>query len=173
MNAFRKTLTAAALTSAALLAVAGTSAAAATGARSANADVAWCTSADLDINAHDAHSPNQDTKLFWITIAARDGVTCRIGGALSNVRFLSAKGNNLNISVAGGQSDDDVEILLDGGIHEAAVYVGTPVGGPRLAPASMSFTLPGENGPGDTMQIAWPSNVGGYVVMSAIQYPAG
>ncbi|GGP45457.1 hypothetical protein [Saccharothrix coeruleofusca] len=168
MNVFRKTLTAAALTSAALLAVAGTSAASAGNAQSANSDVPWCTDADLNVRAHDGHSPNSGSKLFIIELAAKEGVSCKIGGPLSNVRFFDAKGE-LDVALTVGRKPEYVEVPVNSQ-HSAVVYAATPSSGPSVTPTGISFDLPGKGQLAGKVKIAWPSDLRGPVTFGHISY---
>lgn len=143
---------------------------AATGASAtAQADVPWCTGGDLVITAHDMRSPSSASKAHQIIFTAADGVSCRIGGSLSDVRFLDADGEDLGVEpeVRGG---DHVEVPV-GGSGRAAVYVASQIHGPRVAPASVRFTLPGEDGPGDQVTVAWPSGLSPVVRFGSLTAP--
>ncbi|MET9231970.1 hypothetical protein [Lentzea sp. NPDC003310] len=158
MNSFR--FTALTLAGAALLTAAGTP---------AQAETPWCTGADLVVTAHDMRSPSPASKAHRIRLAAADGVSCVIGGSLSDVRFLDADGEDLGIDPE-VQPGDYAEVLV-GGHREAAVYVASQIHGPRVTPASVRFTLPGENGPGDSVTAAWPSNHSPVVRLGSLTAP--
>lgn len=144
--------TAIALTGAALVAGVATTAA------YAQAETPWCTGADLVISAHDMRSPTIASKAFQIVFAGADGDSCKIGGTLSDVRFLDAGGEDMGIEPTGGQNGEYVEVLV-GGHREAAVYMSSQSHGPRVTPASVRFTLPGQGSAGDSITVAWPSNL--------------
>jgi hypothetical protein len=170
VSKLRHTTTVAALVGAAVLGVTGTAVAlAANGTRTAAGAGGWCTGHDLRITARDAHSPNSGSKLFWIAFAARDGVTCRIGGGLSNVRFLDEKGQDMNVPLNGGHRDY-VELPVDAS-HEAAVYVASQSKGPMVHPASIRFDLPGQGSLGDEVTVAWPSDLGARVQITDLMAP--
>lgn len=167
MNTFGKT--AVALAGAALVAVGGTGAANAQDTRS---DTEWCTGSDLKISAHRMNKPSANQTAHWMRIAPSEGVSCKIGGSLSNVRFLDASGQDMNIPLAGGQTGDYVEVPV-GGIHEAAVYVGSQIQGPTVTPAYMMFNLPGQGRLGDLVLVAWPSSIGTIVRVGDVTQPVG
>ncbi|MFD4642208.1 hypothetical protein ACFWN2_33215 [Lentzea sp. NPDC058436] len=162
MNSLRKTalgLAGAALLSAVVPAVASAD------------DTPWCTGDDLVITAHNMRSPSPASKAHQILFAAADGVSCRIGGSLSDVRFLDADGEDLGINPE-MQNGDYVEVPVVEW-REAAVYVASQIHGPRVTPASVRFTLPGENGPGDSVTVAWPSNLSPVVRFGSLTAPVG
>jgi hypothetical protein len=167
VNTFGKT--AVALAGAALVAVAGTAAANALDTRS---ETRWCTGSDLVISAHRMHSPSAATTAHWMRFAPAEGASCKIGGTLSNVRFLDAEGKDMNIPLAGGQTGHYVEVPV-GGVHEAAVYVSSQIHGPRVSPASIRFNLPGQGSLGDQVTVAWPSSLGAIVRVGDIMEPVG
>lgn len=167
MNSFRKTTTAAALAGAAFLAVAGTAV-----ADAADTQTPWCTGSDLVISAHRMNKPSANATAHWIRIAPAEGVSCKIGGSLSNVRFLDAGGQDMNIPLAGGQTGHYVEVPV-GGIHEAAVYVGSQIQGPTVTPAYMMFNLPGQGSLGNLVLVAWPSSIGSIVRVGDVMEPVG
>ncbi|GAA3434131.1 hypothetical protein GCM10018954_037350 [Kutzneria kofuensis] len=163
-------MTVAALAGAVALGVTGTAVAfAADGTRTTAGDVGWCTGHDLQITARDAHSPNSGSKLFRIAFAARDGVTCKIGGGLSNVRFLDEKGQDMNVPLNGGHHAY-VELPVDAS-HEATVYVASQSEGPMVHPASIRFDLPGQGSLGDEVTVAWPSGLGARVRITDLMAP--
>jgi hypothetical protein len=162
---FRKT--AFVVAGAALLAGAGTFAAQAQSDTSAGTP--WCTGADLVISAHDMRSPSAATTAHRIRFVAAEGVTCKIGGSLSNVRFLDANGRDMNVSLTGGQGQY-TEALVDAN-REAAVYVGSPRKSAQVTPAFIRFDLPGQGSLGDAVKIAWPSGVGTPVQLSNVMMP--
>ncbi|NGY61576.1 hypothetical protein G7043_21850 [Lentzea sp. NEAU-D13] len=167
MNPFRKTLSAAVLAGAAVLAV--TSAAQGANAQPSAGPV-WCTSAHIDVKAHDAHSPSKTDKLFWIRFTAKEGANCKIGGTLSNVRFVDTNGNDVGARLTGGQNGKYVELPVDG-VREAAVYVTTKRGGQRFAPAGIIFNLPGQGRLGDLVKLPWPSDLGEFVTVTDLMAP--
>ncbi|SFR10441.1 hypothetical protein SAMN04488564_103399 [Lentzea waywayandensis] len=158
MNKIR--LTAVALAGATLLTVAGTP---------AQAETPWCTGSDLVVSAHDMRSPSSASKAHQIRFAAAEGVSCTIGGSLSDVRFLDADGEDLGIEPT-VQSGEYVEVPV-GGYREAAVYVASQIHGPRVTPASIRITLPGQDGPGDSVTVAWPSNLSPVVRLGSLTAP--
>lgn len=162
MNTLGKT--AVALAGAALLTVPGTVA--------AQAETPWCTGSDLVISAHRMNKPSANATAHWMRLAPAEGASCKIGGSLSNVRFLDAGGRDLNIPLAGGQTGPYVEVPV-GGIHEAAVYVGSQIQGPTVTPAYMMFNLPGQGGLGDLVLVAWPSSIGTIVRVGDVTEPVG
>ncbi len=162
MNTFGKT--AVALAGAALVAVTGTVA--------AQAETPWCTGSDLVISAHRMNSPSAGSTAHWMRFAPAEGASCKIGGSLSNVRFLDAAGQDMNIPLAGGQTGHYVEVPV-GGIHEAAVYVASQIHGPRVTPAFMQFNLPGQGSLGDQVTVAWPSGLGAIVRVGDLMEPVG
>jgi hypothetical protein len=165
VNAFRKT--AVVVAGAALLAGAGTFAAQAQS--NSSAETPWCTGSDLVISAGDMRSPSSATKGHQIRFVAAEGVSCRIGGRLSNVRFLDADGHDMDVSLTGGQGQY-TEAPVDAD-REAAVYVGSPRTGPQVTPAFIRFDLPGQGSLGDSVKIAWPSSVGTPVQLSGVMMP--
>lgn len=164
MNTFGKT--AVALTGAALVVVAGT------GAANAQSETGWCTGSDLVISAHRMNKPSANATAHWMRLAPAEGVSCKIGGSLSNVRFLDAGGRDMNIPLAGGQTGHYVEVPV-GGIYEAAVYVGSQIQGPTVTPAYMLFNLPGQGSLGDLVLVAWPSSLGTIVRVGDVMEPVG
>ncbi|GAB2855348.1 hypothetical protein [Lentzea nigeriaca] len=174
MNRFRKTTMIGVLAVGAVLAVAGTSAAQGFGKQSetsAQSETPWCSGSDLVITAHKMHSPSEATTAHHIRLAAAEGVSCKIGGTLSNVRFLDAEGRDMNVQLAGGQTGHYVELPVDG-THEAAVYVASQIHGPRVNPASIQFNLPGKGSLGDSVTVAWPSGLGALVRVGDLMAPA-
>jgi hypothetical protein len=165
VNAFRKT--AVVVAGAALLAGAGTLAAQAQS--NSSAETPWCTGSDLVISANDMRSPSSATTAHRIRFVAAEGVSCRIGGRLSNVRFLDADGRDMGVSLTGGQGQY-TEALVDAN-GEAAVYVGSPRKDPQVTPAFIRFDLPGQGSLGDSVKIAWPSSVGTPVQLSGVMMP--
>ncbi|WP_285643919.1 hypothetical protein [Lentzea sp. NBRC 102530] len=101
-----------------------------------------------------------------IRLVAADGVSCVLGGSLSDVRFLDADGQDLGIDPE-IQPGDHVEVQA-GGHREAAVHVASQIHGPRENPASVRFTLPGS---GDPVTVAWPSNLSPVVRFGSITAP--
>ena len=166
MNKFRTTTIA--LAGAALLAVAGTAAA---NALDTQQETRWCTGADMVISAHDMRPRGTTTKGHEIRFAAAEGVTCTIGGKLSNVRFLDAKGQDLNVALTGGQGEYR-EATIHGEYH-AVVYAGSPVQGSQVTPAFIQFDLPGQGSLGDRITTAWPSSIGAPVQFGNIGWPVG
>ena len=166
MNPFRKTLSAAVLTGAAVLAA--TSAAHGDSAQPSAGPV-WCTSAYIDVKAHNRPSPSASDKLFWIRFTAKEGANCKIGGSLSNVRFVDTNGNDVGVGI-NGPKGDYVELPI-GGVHEAAVYVSSKLGGHRIKPAGIIFNLPGKGRPGDLVKLAWPSDLGTSVAITDLMAP--
>lgn len=162
MNSIRKSITAGSLAAAAALAVVGTHSAQA-------ADAPWCDGSDLVISAHDMRSPSSASKGHVIRFAAADGVTCTIGGTLSNVRFLDAEGHDMNVPLTGGQGQYQETTVQ--GIFGAVVYVGSPKAGPQVSPAFVQFDLPGQGSLGDRITTAWPSSIGGPVQVGNIMSP--
>lgn len=157
--------TAVALAGAAIVAVTGTSV--------AQAETPWCTGSDLKISAHRMNKPSANQTAHWMRIAPAGGVSCKIGGSLSNVRFLDATGRDMNIPLAGGQTGHYVEVPV-GGIYEAAVYVGSTIQGPTVTPAYMMFNLPGQGGRlSDLVLIPWPSSIGTIVRVGDVVEPVG
>lgn len=168
MNTFGRT--AVALAGAALVAVGGTGAATAADTRS---ETRWCTGSDLVISAHRMNKPSANATAHWMRFAPAEGASCKIGGSLSNVRFLDATGRDMNIPLAGDQTGRYVEVPV-GGIYEAAVYVGSQIQGPTVTPAYMMFNLPGQDGrPGDLKLISWPSSIGTIVRVGDVMEPVG
>ncbi|MGW6932845.1 hypothetical protein ACWGE0_22505 [Lentzea sp. NPDC054927] len=164
MNTFGRT--AVALTGAALVAVAGS------GAANAQSETQWCTGSDLVISAHRMNKPSANATAHWMRFAPAEGASCKIGGSLSNVRFLDAGGRDMNIPLAGGQTGHYVEVPV-GGIHEAAVYVGSQIQGPTVSPAYVLFNLPGQGSLGDLVLVAWPSSIGTIVRVGDVMEPVG
>ncbi|MDX3656815.1 hypothetical protein PV646_05800 [Streptomyces sp. ID05-26A] len=164
MNKFRKA--AIVLAGAALVTGAGASAALA-----GQADSPWCTGADLAISVHDMRSPSPSTsKAHAIRFVAAEGASCRIGGTVSNVRFLDAQGNNMNASQNGGQPPYTETTVGDG--RYAVTYVASQLQSPQIYPAFVRFTLPGQGRTGDLVTIAWPaSGIGANVRMGGITEP--
>ena len=164
MNSFRKT--AAALAAGTLLAVAATPAAQAV---DTPAKAPWCTGDDLVITAHDMRPTTNPDKGHVIRFAAAEGVTCTIGGSLSNVRFLDADGADMNVALTGGQGRYTEATVHD--IFSAVVYVGSPKKSSAVTPASIQFDLPGQGSLGDRVTVAWPSWIGTPVVFTNIGWP--
>lgn len=168
MSRFRTIVTAAALVGSAALAVVATSVAQASGTEAA---APWCTGGDLAISVHDMHSPSPSTtKAHMITFVAAEGASCRIGGTVSNVRFLDAQGNNMNASQNGGQPPYTETSVGEG--RYAATYVASDLKSPQIHPAFVRFNLPGQGKTGDLVTIAWPkSGIGANVRMGGITAP--
>ena len=167
MNPFRKTLSAAVAASAAFLAVA--SAAQGANAQPQSADLPWCTSAYIDVKAHNRPSPSVSDKLFWIRFTAKEGAYCKIGGSLSNVRFVDTNGNDVGVSI-NGPKGAYVELPI-GDHREAAVYVSSKLGGKRIKPAGIIFNLPGKGRPGDVVKLPWPSDLGESLTITDLMSP--
>jgi hypothetical protein len=163
---FRKTTTIGALAVGAVLAVAGTAAAQSFGAQ---AETRWCTGSDLVISATDMRSPSAATTAHRIRFVAAEGVSCRIGGSLSNVRFLNANGDDMGVQLTGGQGQY-TEAPVDAN-REAAVYVSSPRKSALRTPAFIRFDLPGQGSLGDAVKIAWPSSIGTPVQLSNVMMP--
>lgn len=145
---------------------------AATGTVAAQAETPWCTGGDLVISAHRMNSPSAGTTAHWMRFAPAEGVSCKIGGSLSNVRFLDAEGQDMNLQLAGGQTGHYVEVPVEG-FREAAVYVASQIQGPRVTPASIQFNLPGQGSLGDQVTVAWPSSIGALVRVGDLMEPVG
>jgi hypothetical protein len=169
MGNYRTIATAAAVAGAAVLGVVATSAAQ---AGQAEEQLPWCSGSDLAISVHDMRSPSPSTtKAHVITFVAAEGASCRIGGTVSNVRFLDAQGNNMNASQTGGQPPYTETSVGEG--RYAAKYVASDLKSPQLYPAFVRFNLPGQGKTGDLVTIAWPkSGIGANVRMGGIQAPA-
>jgi hypothetical protein len=167
VSKFRTVATAAALVGAAGLTVVATSFAQA----SDPAATPWCTADDLAIGVYDAHSPSPSTtKAHQISFVAAEGASCRIGGTVSNVRFLDLQGKDMNASQNGGQPPY-TETLVDGNRY-AVTYVASSLQGPQMYPAFVRFNLPGQGKLGDLVTIPWPnSGIGANVRMGGIQAP--
>lgn len=155
--------TAVALAGAALMAVTGTSA--------AQAETPWCTGSDLVISAHRMNKPSANKTQHWMRFAPAEGASCKISGTLGNVRFVDAGGREMNLQVTGGEPGEDVAVPV-GGIYEAAAYVISTIQGPQVFPASIHFDLPGQDGPGDRVAVAWPSGIGALVQVGGLRRPA-
>lgn len=174
MSKFRTTTIA--LAGAALLAVGGTAAAYAFEVQqetksNAQQEARWCTGSDLVISAHDMRPNGNTYKGHEIRFAAAEGVTCTIGGSLSNVRFLDAKGQDMNVPLTGGQGEYREATVRDGW-YPAVAYAGSPIKGPQVTPAYIQFDLPGQGSLGDRITIAWPSSIGAPVNFGNIGWPA-
>ncbi|MEU0881084.1 hypothetical protein ABZ345_20955 [Lentzea sp. NPDC005914] len=162
MNTFGKTA----------VAVAGAALVAATGTVAAQAETPWCTGSDLVISAHRMNKPSANATAHWMRLAPAEGVSCKIGGSLSNVRFFDASGRKMNIQIAGGQTGNYVEVPVEG-YREAAVYVGSQITGPTVTPAFILFNLPGQGSLGDEMLVPWPSSIGTTVRIGDVTEPVG
>ncbi|WP_090067358.1 hypothetical protein [Lentzea flaviverrucosa] len=161
MNSFRNT--ALALAGAALLSAAGPTTAQA-------ADVApWCTGDDLVISAHDMRPNGTTNKGHVVRFTAAEGVTCTIGGSVSNLRFLDAEGADMNVPLTGGQGEYSEATVH--GFYSAVLYVGSRISGPHVTPASIQFDLPGKGSLGDRVTVAWPSWIGTPVQAGNIGWP--
>ncbi|MEU7478989.1 hypothetical protein AB0A63_23590 [Lentzea sp. NPDC042327] len=158
MNKIRPT--AVALAGAALLAAAGTP---------AQAETPWCTGDDLVITAHDMRPTTSPNKGHVIRFAAVEGVTCTIGGSLSNVRFLDAEGRDLDVPLTGGQGPYTEATVH--GIFSAVAYVGSPKKSDTVTPAFIRFDLPGKGSLGARVTTAWPSWIGTPVQFTNIGWP--
>ena len=166
MSRFRTIATAAALASTAALAGVAASAAQA----SDPAAAPWCTGDDLAIRVDDMRSPSVKDKAHVIRFVAAEGVSCRIGGTVSNLRFLDWKGNDIHAALNGGQPPYSETLI--GGDSYAAKYVASNSEGPQQFPAFVRFNLPGQGRTGDLVTIAWPtSGIGANVRMGGIQAP--
>jgi hypothetical protein len=165
---FRKIAIAAALTGAAALAAVATSAAQASGTTAATP---WCTGSDLAIAVYDMHSPSAKSKAHQIRLVSAEGASCRIGGSLSNVRFLDNRGRDIHASQNGGQPPY-TETLVNENVS-AVVYVASDAEGPQLTPAFVRFNLPGQGALGDLVTVPWPkSGIGANVRMGGVSAPA-
>jgi hypothetical protein len=156
----------------AAVALAGAALMTVTGTVAAQAETPWCTGSDLVISAHRMNKPSANATAHWMRLAPAEGASCKIGGSLSNVRFLDATGKDMNIPLAGGQTGHYTEVKV-GGIHEAAVYVGSQIQGPTVTPAYMLFNLPGQGSLGDLVLVAWPSSIGTIVRVGDVMEPVG
>lgn len=168
MSRFRTIATAAALASTAALGVVAASAAQASDPAAA---APWCTGDDLAIRVDDMRSPKAEDKAHMIRFVAAEGVSCRIGGTVSNLRFLDLKGNDVHAALNGRQPVY-TETLI-GGDSFAAMYVVSNSEGPQQSPAFVRFNLPGKGKLGALITIAWPaSGIGAeYVRGSGIVTP--
>lgn len=167
MSRFRTIATATALAGGAVLAVVATSAAQASGTK---AETPWCTGSDLAIRVDDMHSPSVKSKAHVIRFVAAEGASCRIGGTVSNVRFLDLQGKDIHASQNGGQPPY-TETPVDEDRY-AVTYVASDGEGPQLSPAFVRFNLPGQGKQGDLVTIAWPkSGIGANVRMGGITAP--
>ncbi|SDN88037.1 hypothetical protein [Lentzea jiangxiensis] len=166
MNRFRKSATIGSLVAVAALALAGTSAAQAAGTSSA---APWCTGDDLVIAAHDMRPTSNPDKGHVLSFTAAEGVTCTIGGSLSNVRFLDAKGQDMNVPLTGGQGQYTETTVH--GIFASVVYIGSPKKSLSVTPAFIQFDLPGQGSLGDRITTAWPSWIGVPVQIGNIMWP--
>ncbi|NKE58621.1 hypothetical protein FXN61_18065 [Lentzea sp. PSKA42] len=167
MSRFRTIATAAALAGTAALAVVATSAAQASDTK---AETRWCTGSDLAIRVDDMHSPSVKSKAHMIRFVSAEGATCRIGGTVSNVRFLDLNGKDMHASQNGGQPPyTEAPVGED---RYAVTYVASDGEGPQLSPAFVRFNLPGQGKLGDLVTIAWPkSGIGANVRMGGITVP--
>ncbi|HUQ62100.1 hypothetical protein [Lentzea sp.] len=168
MNRLRKSATIGSLVAAAALALAGTSAAQAAGT---SPDAPWCTGDDLLIAAHDMRPTSSPNKGHVISFTAAEGVTCTIGGSLSNVRFLDAEGRDMNVPLTGGQGEYTEATVS--GYSSAVVYIGSPKKSSSVTPAFIQFDLPGQGSLGDRIVTAWPSWIGVPVQIGNIGWPVG
>ncbi|SDF93019.1 hypothetical protein SAMN05216553_104229 [Lentzea fradiae] len=162
----RKSANIGALAATAALVLGGTATAQAAGTSSS---APWCTGSDLVISAHDMRPTTSPSKGHVIRFAAAEGVTCTIGGTVSNVRFLDATGQDMNVALTGGQGEYHEATVH--GIFSAVMYVGSPKAGPQVTPAFVRFDLPGQGSLGDRVTTAWPSSIGGPVQMTNIMWP--
>ncbi|MFD9704695.1 hypothetical protein [Lentzea sp. NPDC059081] len=170
MSRFRTIATAAALAGTAALAVVAASAAQASGTKAA---APWCTGDDLAIRVDDMHSPSAKDKAHVIRFVAAEGASCRIGGTVSNLRFLDWKGEDVHAALNGRQPPY-TETLV-GGDSYAAMYIASNNEGPQQSPAFVRFNLPGQGQLGALVTVAWPaSGIGAeYVRGGGIQAPVG
>ncbi|MET8760845.1 hypothetical protein [Lentzea sp. NPDC004782] len=167
MSNFRTIATAAALTGAAALAVVATSVAQASGTTEATP---WCTGSDLAIGVYDMHSPTVKSKAHQIRLVSAEDASCRIGGSLSNVRFLDSQGRDVHASQNGGQPPYTETLVNED--RSAVVYVASDGEGPQLSPAFVRFNLPGQGKLGDLVTIPWPtSGIGANVRMGGVTAP--
>ncbi len=163
MNRIRKSAAIGAVVAAAALAVVGTPAAQA-------GPAPWCTSSDLVIKAYDVHPKGTEIKRHAIVFTTAEDVTCTIGGTLGNVRFLDAKGADMNVPSANGQGEYR-EVTVRGTFGPVA-YVSSLTKGPQVTPAFVEFDLPGQKGSrGDRVTTAWPSWLGVKVSIQNIGLP--
>ncbi|MGW6447042.1 hypothetical protein [Lentzea sp. NPDC055074] len=169
MSRFRTIATATALAGTATLGVVASSAAQA----SDPAAAPWCTGDDLAIRVDDMRSPSAKDKAHVIRFVAAEGVSCRIGGTVSNLRFLDWKGNDVHAALNGGQPPYSETLI--GGDSYAAKYVASNSEGPQQFPAFVRFNLPGQGQLGALVTVAWPaSGIGAdYVRSGGIVAPVG
>jgi hypothetical protein len=151
---FRTIAAAAALAGAASLAVA-TSAAQASDTKDATE---WCTSSDLAISVVDmrVRPGTEGTKGHMIDFASAEGATCKLWGPLTNVRFLDARGKNMNVSLPDAQGPFAEEVVRD--YSHPVVYLGSRSEGPQVYPKYIRFNLPIPGRQGDLVTIPWPSS---------------
>ncbi|HEX7305539.1 hypothetical protein [Lentzea sp.] len=169
MSRFRTIATAAALTATAAVAVVAASAAQASGPATA---APWCTGDDLAIRVDDMRSPTAADKGHVIKFVAAEGASCRIGGTVSNLRFLDQQGNDINASQTGGQPPYTEKLIS--GDSFAAMYVASKSQGPQFYPAFVRFNLPGQGKLGALVTVAWPaSGIGEWVRSGGITEPVG
>lgn len=170
MSRFRTIATAAALAGTAALAGVAASAAQASDPTAA---APWCTGDDLAIRVDDMRSPSVKDKAHVIRFVAAEGVSCRIGGTVSNLRFLDWKGNDIHAALNGGQPPYSETLV--GGDSYAAKYVASNSEGPQQFPAFVRFNLPGQGKLGALVTVAWPaSGIGAeYVRSGGITAPVG
>lgn len=132
-------------------------------------EAGWCRAGDLHVSVSEGRAPVASDRLFRITFEAAGGDICRIGGVLSDVRFLH-DGTQVDVPIAGGQTGRPETITVDAG-HPAVVHMKAPKHAPAVDVSSIEFTLPGQGTRGDTLGADWPSAIGGPVQFGQISSP--
>ncbi|MFI6095736.1 hypothetical protein ACIA8G_09295 [Lentzea sp. NPDC051213] len=130
----------------------------------------WCRAGDLKISTSEGAGPSDIYRSFTINLESAKGSACTIGGTLSDVRFLSSSGTELDVPIAGGQQDASLAITVDPA-HPAVVYLKAPKDAKPEPVKSISFTLPGNGQPGDPVLVDWIAPLGGPVQLGLIAAP--
>ncbi|MFT7835276.1 hypothetical protein Q5530_03880 [Saccharothrix sp. BKS2] len=140
-----------------------------TGSAGAHAEATpTCGAEQVRVAVGERPAPVANQRLFVISLAARDGVSCVVGGALGDVRFRDAGGEHLDVPVDDAWAVPPFQEVLVEGHRHGVVYVAAPAGGAPVAPiAEIAFDLPA----GGRVEAAWPAPTAGPLRFTAIVEP--
>ncbi len=136
----------------------------------AETDDGWCTSQDLRITVSEGRAPVASDRLFAIHLRTAGPGPCTIRGMLSEVRFLQGD-TELDVPIAGGQPQETPQPHTVTADYGPVVYMKAPRKAVPQPVDHIRFILPGDGTNGGTVEVAWPSPVGGPVQFGIITSP--